>query len=34
MTASFDVEDVLSKLNLVEKVSLLAGQFIQHPSPL
>jgi beta-glucosidase len=34
MTASFDVEDVLSKLNIVEKVSLLAGQFIQHPSPL
>jgi hypothetical protein len=25
MTASFDVEDVLSKLNIVEKVSLLAG---------
>lgn len=25
MTATFDVEDVLSKLNVVEKVSLLAG---------
>jgi hypothetical protein len=26
MTAIIDVEDVLSKLNTVEKVSLLAGQ--------
>jgi len=25
MTATFDVEEVLSKLNVVEKVSLLAG---------
>ena len=30
MTASIDVEDVLSKLSTVEKVSLLAGQ---PPSP-
>jgi hypothetical protein len=31
MTASIDVENVLSKLNNVEKVSLLAGQLPSFP---
>jgi hypothetical protein len=34
MTATIDVEDVLSKLNNVEKVSLLAGQPPSSPQPL
>jgi len=31
MTATIDVEDVLSKLNVAEKVSLLSGQLFLHP---
>lgn len=31
MTSTIDVEDVISKLNVVEKVSLLAGMLIMGP---
>jgi hypothetical protein len=30
MTAAIDVEDILSKLDIVEKVSLLAGSSSDH----
>jgi hypothetical protein len=34
MTGKIDVEDVLSKLNTAEKVSLLSGQLIRLPQHL
>jgi hypothetical protein len=34
MTATFDVEAVLKRLNNVEKVSLLSGLHLQEPLPV